>query len=70
MRYLEGLCRVNIGVMERKWKLLHYSAIYERVMEGLYWDNGEENGNYYIIMRYIKRLCRGYIGGNYHNGAI
>ena len=24
---------------------------------GLYWDTGEENGNYYIIMWYILVLC-------------
>ena len=40
--------------MKRKWKLLYN----DRVSKGLYWDNGKENGNYYIMIGYI----RGYIG--------
>ena len=31
-------------------------------MLGLYWDNGKENGNYYII------VYRGYIGSYWDNG--
>ena len=27
-----------------------------------HWDNGKENGNYYIIMGYLLGLYRGYIG--------
>ena len=32
----------NLGIMERKWKLLCSTL-------GLYWNNGKENGNYYMV---------------------
>ena len=31
------------------------------VIYGLYRDNGKENGNYYIIIGYILRVCIGVI---------
>ena len=34
-----------------------------RAMQGIYWDNVQENGNYYIVYwGYIGELRRGYIG--------
>ena len=38
-----------------------YIGLY-RVIQGLYWDNGKENGNYNIIVGYILGLYRGSIG--------
>ena len=30
---------------------------------GIYWDTGQENGNYYTVYWvYVGGLCRGYIG--------
>ena len=62
MLYIEGLCRGYIGIMERKWELPQYNAVYRGVMWGLYGDDGNEDGNYYSIMRYIEGLCGGHMG--------
>ena len=29
----------------------HINVVY--VLQGLYWDNGKENGNYYIMIGYV-----------------
>ena len=44
-QYLKTLGKLGLyGIME-KWKLLHYVGD----VLGLYWGNGKENGNSYII---------------------
>ena len=39
-------------------------------METTYWDNGKENGNYYIIIGYIQGIYwdNGKENGNYYLG--
>ena len=47
--------RGYIGIMEKKMEttgiigIIQYIGIIGSIL-GLYWDNGEENGNYYIIV--------------------
>ena len=35
--------------------IMGYRGIMGTIL-GLYWDNGKENGNYYIIVRYLLGL--------------
>ena len=42
---LGGMLGINVGV--RKGLCRHYT----RVIQGMYWDNGKENGNYYLGFR-------------------
>ena len=46
-----------IGIMEKKMETTGIIGIIKDLrVYGLYKDNGKENGNYYIIIRYILGL--------------
>ena len=52
MGYILGLYRGYIGIMEKKMEttIMGLYRDYIGYILGLYWDNGKENGNYYIVV--------------------